>query len=73
MFYGKKNILKNAGNQTISLWLPLYGQKNTMEVNGNQNHLVTNIFQNIFFYILKKVSNQIILAPKVFNCINQKN
>ncbi len=43
-----------------------------MEVNGNQNHLVTNILQNILFYILKNVGNQIISAPNVFHCINQK-
>ncbi len=28
--------------------------KNTMDVNGSQNCLVTNIFQNIFFYVTEK-------------------
>ncbi len=43
----KENILNNVGNQTVLVSLtttvPLYGQKNkkNMQVNGNQNGLVT--------------------------------
>jgi len=28
------------------------GQKNIMQENGNQTSLVTNILQNVFFYVM---------------------
>jgi len=28
------------------------GQKNIIQVNGNQTSLVTNILQNVFFYVM---------------------
>ncbi len=43
----QKKILKNIGKQTV--WT-----KYTMEVNGNQNCLVTNIFLNTFLCVQQK-------------------
>jgi len=41
LLWNEKNIyiLKNDSNQAVlvPLWLPLFGKKNTMEVNWNQN------------------------------------
>ncbi len=34
--------------------------KNTMEVNGNRKCLVTNILQNIFYYVLQKKKKTVI-------------
>ncbi len=48
-------ILKNAGNQTVSVPIEFhYILKHTVEINGNRNCLVTNILQNIFFCIPQK-------------------
>ncbi len=46
------SYMKNAGNQVVSCPIDFHGMaKNTMEVNGTWNCLVTNILQNILFYV----------------------
>ncbi len=56
-FCGTQNIyiLKNAGNQTVSVPIEFhYILNHTVEINGNRNCLVSNILQNIFFCIPQK-------------------
>ncbi len=48
----KKDILKNVGNQTFLVSIVFF--VHTMEVYRNQNCLVTNILQNIFFIFKRR-------------------
>ncbi len=51
----KEGILKNIGNQIDLVPIDFYYMDKQFNViNGNQNSLVTNILQNIFFCVLHK-------------------